>query len=159
MKTTAIYPGTFDPITKGHLDIIKRASKIVDELIIAVAQDTGKNTLFTQEERTELVKNEIKDFDNVKVAIFNGLVVDFFKKYEATFVIRGVRTIRDFESEFNMAVVNKNLFDNYETLFIPASEIEQFTSSTNVRTLVKLGAKISNYVSPIVENAILEKLK
>ncbi|GMO59479.1 MAG: pantetheine-phosphate adenylyltransferase [Rickettsiales bacterium] len=159
MKKVAIYPGTFDPITNGHLDIIQRASKIVDELVIAVAEDTGKTTLFTQKERTELVENEVKNLANVKVASFSGLVVNFFKEHQATFVIRGVRTIRDFENEFNMAIVNKKLFENYETLFIPANEIEQFTSSTNVRTLIKLGANIDNYVSLQVKNAILEKVK
>ena len=113
MKTVAIYPGTFDPITKGHLDIISRASKLVDILVVAVSQDAGKNPIFTQKERVELIENDIKEakLKNVKVIPFCGLLANFLKQQKANFIVRGLRTISDFENEFTMASMNKKLYN------------------------------------------------
>lgn len=156
MKTIAIYPGTFDPITKGHLDVVARASKIVGTLIVAVAQDTGKNPIFTQKERVELVEADINDLklENVKVIPFCGLLVDFLKQQEANFIIRGLRTISDFENEFTMAAMNRKLYNNIETIFLPAIDSNQFISSTLVRQISKLGGDIGQFVSKNVKEKI-----
>ena len=158
MKTIAIYPGTFDPITNGHLDIITRASKIVDTLIVAIAYDTGKNPIFTQKERTELVGYEVKDLLNVKVVPFSGLLVDFLEQQQANFIIRGLRTFSDFENEFTMAAMNKKLYNSVETIFLPAVESTQFISSSLVRQVAKLGGNIGQFVSGNVEKKLKEKL-
>ena len=160
MKRIAIYPGTFDPITKGHLDIIIRSSKIVDELIIAVAKDTGKNSIFSQEERTKLVKIDIKNskLNNVKVIPFSGLLVDFLKKQNANFVIRGVRNVNDFENEFTMASMNRELYNNIETILLPSLNSTSFISSTLVRQICSLGGDIEKFVSKEVKKEIIKKL-
>ena len=161
MKTTAVYPGTFDPITKGHLDIINRASKIVDVLIVAVAKDAGKNPIFTQKERVELVKNDIKELNlkNVKVIAFEGLLTNFLKEYNISFIIRGLRSALDFENEFITATINKKLYNNIETIFLPAVESTQFISSTLVRKVSKLGGDIGRFVSKNVKKKINKKFQ
>jgi pantetheine-phosphate adenylyltransferase len=159
MGVIAIYPGTFDPVTKGHLDIIDRSSKIVDTLIIAVAKDTGKKTLFDQEERANLIEHEIKKYKNVKVVRFSGLLCNFFRDQKANFVVRGLRTFSDFENEFLMAVTNKKLYNGMETLFLPATEDVQFTSSSLVKQISMLGGNVSFFITENVERAIREKLE
>ena len=161
MSTIAIYPGTFDPITKGHLDIVIRASKVVDKLIVAVAKDTGKNPIFTQEERKELVKYDVEQLNlyNVKVIPFSGLLIDFIKEQNANFIIRGLRTISDFENEFTMAAMNKKLFNDIETIFLPAVEATQFISSTLVKQIFKLGGDVSKFVTENVKNKLEQKFK
>lgn len=161
VKIIAIYPGTFDPITRGHLDIIRRASNIVDTLIVAVAKDTGKNPIFTQKERTELVEEDVKELglSNVKVMPFAGLLVNFLKEQNANFIVRGLRTISDFENEFTMAAMNKKLYDNIETIFLPALESTQFISSTLVRQVSRLGGNVGQFVSENVKKKINEKFK
>jgi len=159
MKTVAIYPGTFDPITKGHLDIVKRASRIVGTLIVAVAQDTGKNPIFTQKERVELVEADVNDLklENVKVIPFCGLLVDFLKQQNADFIVRGLRTISDFENEFTMASMNKKLYNDIETIFLPALESTQFISSSLIRQISRLGGDVGKFVSDNVKEKIKEK--
>ncbi len=161
MKTTAVYPGTFDPMTKGHLDIVRRASNIVDTLIVAVAKDTGKNPIFTQKERAELAEEDIKELNlkNVKVIAFEGLLINFLKEQNANFIIRGLRTISDFENEFTMAAMNKKLYNNMETIFLPAIESTQFISSTLVRQVSRLGGDIGQFVSENVKKKINEKFQ
>jgi len=158
MNTIGIYPGTFDPITKGHLDIIKRALLIVDKLIISVAKITNKKTLFDQKKRVELVKNDLKGLSTEKhrleVLPFDGLLVDFVKKNKANFIIRGLRTGSDFEYEFRMAAMNKKLFKNAETIFLPAIESTQFISSTIVKQIASLNGGISGFVSKNVEREL-----
>jgi len=155
MKTVGIYPGTFDPITKGHLDVIKRALLIVDKLIISVAKVSGKNTLFNQEKRVELVKKDLIGLSTEKhrleVLPFNGLLVDFVKEKKANFIIRGIRSGSDFEYEFRMAAMNKKLFENCETIFLPAIESTQFISSSIVKQIASLNGGISSFVSKNVE--------
>lgn len=159
MKTIAIYPGTFDPMTNGHLDIVKRASKVVDILIVAVAKDIGKNPIFTQKERTELATEDIKELNlkNVQVIAFEGLLINFLKEKNANFIIRGLRTISDFENEFTMAAMNKKLYNEIETIFLPALESTQFISSTLVRQISMLGGDIGKFVSNNVKKKIEEK--
>lgn len=161
MKTIALYPGTFDPMTKGHLDIVRRASNIVDTLIVAVAKDTGKNPIFTQKERAELAEEDIRELNlkNVKVIPFEGLLINFLKEQNANFIIRGLRTISDFENEFTMAAMNKKLYDNMETVFLPALESTQFISSTLVRQVSRLGGDIGQFVSENVKKKINEKFQ
>lgn len=154
----AIYPGTFDPITFGHLDIIKRASEIVDHLVIAVAKDTSKNPLFTVSERVELVKEEIinlKSDAKISVEPFEGLLVDFAAKKDAKLIIRGLRAVSDFEYEFQMFGMNSKLNPNIQTIFLPASENNHFIASKFVKEVARLGGDISKFVSPHV----VKKLK
>ena len=161
MKKIAVYPGTFDPITKGHSNIISRASKIVDNLIVAVAKDTGKNSLFSQEERTNLVKIEVQELklNNVKVLPFSGLLVDFIKKENIDFIIRGLRTNSDFENESIMASMNRELYNNVETIFLTSLNSTQFISSTLVRQILSLGGDIEKFISKKVKEEILKKIK
>jgi pantetheine-phosphate adenylyltransferase len=159
MKKIAVYPGTFDPITKGHLDIIKRAAKIADILIVAVSQDTGKNPIFTQTERVELVEDDVKSLgvNNIKVIPFCGLLINFLKQQNANFIIRGLRTISDFENEFTMAAMNKKLYNDIETIFMPAIESTQFISSSLVRQISRLGGDVGQFVSDNVKEKIIKK--
>ena len=157
----AIYPGTFDPITFGHLDIIKRASEIVDHLVIAVAKDTSKNPLFSLSERVELVKNEVKNlYDEGRISVeqFEGLLVDFAVKKNARIIVRGLRAVSDFEYEFQMFGMNAKLNPEIQTIFLPASENNHFIASKFVKEVARLGGNISNFVSPSVIKKLQEKL-
>jgi pantetheine-phosphate adenylyltransferase len=156
----AIYAGTFDPITLGHRDIVCRALKLADKLIIAVAQDTGKHPIFTLEQRAELVKAEISqlpasDAERVEVKPFSGLLVNFAREHKARMLVRGLRAVSDFEYEFQMALVNSRLDDELETVFLTASENTHFISSRFVKQVARLEGDISSFVSPHVA----EKLK
>jgi pantetheine-phosphate adenylyltransferase len=159
----AIYPGTFDPITFGHLDIIKRAIGIVDHLIIAVAKDNAKMPLFSIDERAEIIKQEIKIFDKsnlakISVMKFEGLLVDFACQQNATIIIRGLRAVSDFEYEFQMSAMNSRLDANIQTIFLPASENYHFTASKLVKEIARLGGDISKFVSKNVVNKLQKKL-
>ena len=160
MTIRAVYSGTFDPITKGHMDIIIRASKLFDNLIIAVAKHTGKNTIFSKEERTKLIENEINNakLKNVSVISFDGLLVDFLKQQKASFIIRGIRNAFDFEYEFNMANMNKQLYNGVETVFLPASIDTQFISSTLVRQISTLGGDVDKFVSKDIKEKLKKKI-
>jgi pantetheine-phosphate adenylyltransferase len=156
---TAVFPGTFDPITIGHIDIIKRASLLVDKLIVAVAKNTNKQNIFTQEERTTIVNKEIKEFKNVEVMMFEGLIVNFLKERGVNFLIRGVRNIVDFDYEIMMASTNKKLYKGVETLFLPTTETMRFISSSVVKQVLKLGGDISEFVTENVKKEIYKKMK
>lgn len=147
-----IYPGTFDPITEGHRDIIRRALHVVDELIIGVAEDTGKAPIFTIEERTELVKADIQSIDAERISVypFSGLLVDFARTHGATLLIRGLRAVSDYEYEFQMACMNNRLAPEMETVFLTASESTHFISSRFVKQIARLGGDISTLVTPLV---------
>ena len=160
----AIYPGTFDPLTLGHLDILRRAATVCDELIVGVAENTGKNPLFTVEERIKLVQqvieNEVKNVvvANIKVMGFNNLLVEFAHEQGASMIIRGLRAVSDFEYEFQMASANKRLHHSIETLFLMAAEQQHFVASRLVKEVAQYGGEIRSFVPEIVANAIAEKL-
>ena len=157
---TGIYPGTFDPITIGHLDIIRRALHVVDRLIIAVALDTGKEPVFTLDLRGALVREDIRtlgaDARRVEVHMFSGLLVNFAEEHGAHIVIRGLRAVSDFEYEFQMASINARMKPDIETVFLTASETTQFVSSRFVKQIARLGGDISSFVSPNVARHVKE---
>lgn len=147
-----IYPGTFDPITFGHMDIIRRALKVVDKLVIGVALDTGKAPAFDMELRGQLVREEIaslgeKEAARIEVKTFSGLLVNFARENEATLLVRGLRAVSDFEYEFQMASINSKLSPGVETVFLTASESTHFISSRFVKQIARLGGDISPFVS------------
>ena len=157
----AIYPGTFDPITKGHLDIIKRSSKFVDKLIIAVSENNKKKTLFNISERTEMIKKVIQDEGllNIDVDNFNGLLMSYANKKKANIVIRGLRAISDFEYEFQMTGMNYKLNPKIETVFLMSSDKYQLISSKLIKEINSLKGDISQFVPKTVENQLKKKLK
>lgn len=156
----AIYPGTFDPITFGHIDIITRASRLFDHIIVAPAIDNNKNPLFDIDERIELIKHETKFLENqVSVEKFEGLLVNFAKKKDADIIIRGLRALSDFEYEFQMFGMNSKLDPSIQTIFLPASEKHHFIASKFVKEVARLNGDISKFVSPFVAQKLNEKLK
>jgi pantetheine-phosphate adenylyltransferase len=154
----AVYPGTFDPITLGHEDIVRRAADLFDEVIVAVAGSTNKKTLFSLDERVALAKNVFENADNIKVVGFSGLLMQFVQDQGALMVIRGLRAASDFEYEFQLAGMNRKLYPQFETLFLTPSEQFMFISSSLVREVATLGGNVHAFVSPQVEDAINEKL-
>ena len=154
----AVYPGTFDPITLGHEDIVRRAADLFDEVIVAVAGSTNKRTVFSLDERVVLAKNVFKNADNIKVVGFGGLLMQFVQDQGAKMVIRGLRAASDFEYEFQLAGMNRKLYPQFETLFLTPSEQFMFISSSLVREVAVLGGNVHAFVSPQVEEAINEKL-
>ena len=155
----AIYPGSFDPVTFGHLDIITRSSKIVDELIIGVLMNKAKTPLFSVEERVKMLEDVTKDIANVKIIPFEGLLVDFAHKLNAKIVIRGLRAITDFEYELQMSQTNSILDDNIDTIFFTTSLEYAYLSSSTVREAAFYGADISRFVPESVVNQVYERLK
>ena len=159
MAQEAIYPGTFDPVTFGHIDVIKRASKIFEKVCVAVAKDTQKRTLFTLEERVGLLKEAVKNIKNVEVESFSGLVIAYAKTKKVNILIRGLRAFSDFEYEFQMALTNRRLDETIETVFLMPSEGSSFTSSTLLKEAASLGANVSSFVPDFVAKRLKEKLK
>ena len=155
----AIYPGTFDPITLGHLDIIKRASALFDKLIVAVTTNPSKKPLFLVEERIDMIKGMIDNIKNIEVKSFDGLLVDFANKEKATVIVRGLRAVSDFEYEFQMSFINRTLYPNVETIFLPATENVHFISSSSVKEITKLKGNTENLVPKKVQNKLIEKFK
>ncbi len=159
---TAIYPGTFDPITLGHCDIIRRATRVADRLVIAVASNPGKGPMFDADERVELVRQEVADLDTnraeVTVRPFGNLLMHFAEEIGATLIIRGLRAVSDFEYEFQMASMNARLNPHVETVFLTASETHQFISSQLVKEIARLGGDVSSFVSPRVTARIAERV-
>lgn len=154
---TAIYPGTFDPITFGHLDIIKRALKIADRLIIAVAKDNSKNPIFSVAERLKLIEQEVAHInqDNtIEVVGFEGLLIDFARQKKSDIIVRGLRAVSDFEYEFQMFGMNSKLDPSIQTIFLPASESTHFIASRLVKEVARLGGDVSKFVSKNVEQEL-----
>ena len=153
----ALTPGTFDPITSGHLDVIARASQLVDEVVVAVADSQKKGPLFTLEERVELVRQATAHLSNVRVEPFKGLLVDFAKELDATVVVKGLRAITDFEYEFQMTAMNYQLSPQLETLFIMSPPQYMYLSSSIVREISKMGGDLQQFVPPCVYEALKKK--
>ncbi len=158
-KTTAIYPGTFDPLTYGHLDVLKRASKLFDEVIISVAKDSSKNAILSLDERISIIEEVIKGIDNCRVESFDGLLVNYAKEKNANVIVRGLRAISDFEYEFQMALTNRKIAENIETVFLMPGEKYSFISSTLVREIAKYGGDVNDFVPPGAGKVILAKFK
>lgn len=154
-----LYPGTFDPITNGHIDLINRAAKLFDEIVVAVAIGHHKKPLFSLDERIELVERCTDHLKNIRVVGFEGLLVNLCKEYDATAVLRGLRAVSDFEYEFQLANINRELDGNFETVFLTPAQEYSFISSTFVREIAKLGGDVHKFVSPTVETALTEKFK
>lgn len=153
----AVYPGSFDPVTFGHLDIIKRAAKVVDELIIGVLVNKSKTPLFSMEERLNLLNEVTKEFENVKVMAFEGLTVEFAKKNDAKLIIRGLRAVTDFEYEMQLAQINHSVEDEIDTMFFTTSLEYAFLSSTLVKEVAYYGSDTTKYVPKVVSEALKEK--
>ncbi|MFN3395518.1 MAG: pantetheine-phosphate adenylyltransferase [Thermodesulfovibrionales bacterium] len=155
----AIYPGTFDPITNGHLDLVKRGVRIFDEVIIAVAPNPKKQPLFTLDERLRLIRESITDIENVKVEAFNGLLVDYVESKKAVAIIRGLRAVSDFEYELQIALMNRRLNSMIETVFMMPSEEYSFLTSSLVKEVSSFGGSVKGLVPEVVERALQEKFK
>ncbi len=158
-RITAVYPGTFDPVTNGHLDIIERASGLFDEVIVGIAHNINKNPVFTKEERKELVQESVKKFSNVKVEIFSGLLVDFALEKKAKVVIRGLRAVSDFEYEFQMSLTNRKLAPCVTTVFLMPNEKYTYLNSSLVRELAKFNGDVKSFVPPAVRKKLASKYK
>lgn len=153
----AVYPGSFDPVTYGHLDIIKRASKVVDEVIVAILKNNSKNPLFSLEERVRMLEDTTEEFPNVKIQTFDGLTVDFARSVEAMVMIRGLRAVSDFESEMQIAQTNHSLDPDIDTMFFTTSLEYAFLSSTIVREVASYGSDVSKMVPAAVEKMLRKK--
>ncbi len=154
----AVYPGTFDPFTKGHEDLVRRAATLFDEVIVAVADSQAKNPLFSLEDRVKIAKEVVTPFGNVSVAGFSGLLMDFIRENQAKIVVRGLRAVSDFEYEFQLAGMNRNLYPDVETLFLTPAEQYTFISGTMVREIALLGGDVSPFVNPLVLQHIQKRL-
>jgi pantetheine-phosphate adenylyltransferase len=153
-----IYPGTFDPITNGHLDVVSRALHLFDEVVLAIAADSTKKSLFTLEERKKLAEASMGPLSGrVRVVIFQGLLIDFVQKQDARAILRGLRAISDFEFEFQMALMNRKLEDKIETIFLMPKDTYTYLSSTIIKEVARLGGDISPFVPPVVEAAMRRK--
>jgi len=159
MSRTGIYPGSFDPIHKGHIDIINRATKLVDKLYIAVADSPHKLPLFDIDERKEMIENEFSSNDKIEVIAFDNLLIDLAKSLDAKILIRGLRVVSDFEYEFQMLGMNRQLDNNIETVFLMADAQRQSISSNFVKEISRLGGNISNFTNKFVEQKLKDKFK
>mgnify|MGYP003389025163 CR=1 FL=1 len=154
MTKPIIYPGTFDPITNGHIDIISRASRIFDHVVVAIAGSTGKSTVFSTEERLDLASEVLKEYDNVSVMRFDGLLVKFVAEQNSAMVLRGLRAVSDFEYEFQLAGMNRKMNAEIDTVFLTPSEQFTYISSSLIREISKLGGDVSTFVHPAVNAAL-----
>ena len=154
---TVLYPGSFDPVTYGHIDVIRRASAIFDKVVVAVARNSEKNALFTTAERIELIRQACPDLTNIEVTTFEGLMVDSLQKFQASAVIRGLRAVSDFEYEFQMALMNRELNEKCETLFMMPSPDYSFVSSRLIKEIASCGGSVDKFVPACVEEAMRKK--
>ena len=157
MAVSAMYPGTFDPITLGHEDLVRRALRIFDRVVVAVAANPGKEPMFSLDERVGLVKTVLADMDNVEVTGYSGLTVDFARDNNLQVIVRGLRAVSDFEYEFQLASMNRHLTDEVETVFLTPTEQFTFISSGLVREIATMGGDVTDFVSPTVRHALLER--
>lgn len=156
---TAIYPGSFDPLTNGHLDVIERAVKLFDRVIVAVAKNEGKQPMFSLEERLALVRETIKNIPTAEADTFDCLLVDYVNRRKAQAIVRGLRAISDFEFEFQLALMNRKLNENIETIFMMPKETYTFLSSRIIKEIARLGGDVHTFVPPHVRTALIEKMQ
>lgn len=159
MNNRAVYPGTFDPITLGHEDLIRRASRLFDTLIVAVADSGAKRPFFSRDERVDMARETLKNLKNVEVLGFSGLLMQFVQEHEARVVVRGLRAVSDFEYEFQLAGMNRGMYPDVETLFLTPGEQYMFISATIVREISVLGGDVSKFVPPLVARRLKDKIK
>ncbi|HUF81204.1 MAG TPA: pantetheine-phosphate adenylyltransferase [Burkholderiales bacterium] len=159
MNHKAVYPGTFDPVTLGHEDLIRRAARLFETVVVAVADSSAKRPFFTREERVEMTREVVKDLKNVQVMGFSGLLMKFVQDNHARVVIRGLRAASDFEYEFQLAGMNRGLYPDVETLFLTPGEQYMFVSATIVREISILGGDVKNFVPPLVARRMKEKIR
>lgn len=155
----AVYPGTFDPITRGHEDLVRRAGALFDQVVVGVADSKGKDPFFTLAQRVRLAREVLAAYRNVRVESFNGLLMDFIREHKARVILRGLRAVSDFEYEFQMAGMNRNLYPDVETLFLTPAEQYMFISATIVREIASLGGDVSTFVQPRVARALAAKVR
>jgi len=154
----AIYPGTFDPLTLGHEDLVRRASHLFDEVLVAVADSRTKRPFFTLDERVALAREVLAPYPNVRVEGFDGLLMDFLRRHDARIILRGLRAVSDFEYEFQMAGMNRSLNPDVETVFLTPAEKYQFISATMVREIASLGGDVSKFVQPLVHERLKQRI-
>jgi len=154
MKIRAVYPGTFDPVTNGHLDLIRRSAALFDEVVVAILRNTDKIPFFTPEERVDMLENVVQGLDNVSVTTFGGLLVDYVLQIEASVIVRGIRAVSDYEYELQMAMMNRRLSSKVETVFLMPAEAYSYLSSRLVREISALGGSVHGLVPPVVERQL-----
>ncbi len=159
MTVSAMYPGTFDPITLGHEDLVRRALRLFDRVVVAVADNPGKEPMFSVQERVDLAKMTLEGLDNVEVTGYSGLTVDFARENDLQVIVRGLRAVSDFEYEFQLASMNRHLTDEVETAFLTPTERFTFISSSLVREIATMGGDVTDFVSPKVKFALLKRCK
>ena len=157
MGTRAMYPGTFDPITHGHTDLVRRAARIFDKVVIAIAANPGKAPLFSLDQRVALARTVLADLPAVEVTGYSGLTVDFAEKHGLNVIVRGLRAVSDFEFEFQLATMSRHLTDKVETVFLTPTERYNFVSSTLIREIASLGGDVREFVHPLVVDALRER--
>ncbi|MGH8744399.1 MAG: pantetheine-phosphate adenylyltransferase [Burkholderiales bacterium] len=155
----AVYPGTFDPITRGHEDLVRRAASIFDAVVVAVADSRDKQPFFTLKERVDMARKVLADYQNVQVLGFSGLLMNFLRKHRAKIILRGLRAVSDFEFEFQMAGMNRILHPDVETIFLTPSEQYMFVSATMVREIATLGGEVGPFVKPLIAKKLKTKIK
>jgi pantetheine-phosphate adenylyltransferase len=159
MSVSAMYPGTFDPITLGHEDLVRRACRLFDKVVVAIAANPGKEPMFSLEERVNLAQTALSELDNVEVSGYDGLTVDFAQKNGLGVILRGLRAVSDFEYEFQLANMNRHLAEDVETAFLTPTETYNFISSSLVREICSMGGDISEFVSPAVNEALINRVR
>ena len=159
MNHKAVYPGTLDPITLGHEDLIRRAARLFDHLIVAVADSIGKRPFFTRDERVDMARRVLKDLKNVEVVGFSGLLMKFVRTHKVRVVVRGLRAVSDFEHEFQLAGMNRGMYPDVETLFLTPGERHMFISATIVREISILGGDVRQFVPPLVARRLRDNVK
>lgn len=157
-EAVAVYPGTFDPFTRGHEDLVRRSALMFDKVIVAIAQSHGKTPIFSLEERVAIAREILAPFSNVEVVGFDGLLMDFLRHHKARLILRGLRAVSDFEYEFQMAGMNRQLFPDVETVFMTPADEYMFISATMVREIAKLGGDVSKFVQPLVIERLRSKV-
>jgi pantetheine-phosphate adenylyltransferase len=157
MTVSAMYPGTFDPVTLGHEDLVRRASRLFDKVVVAVAANPSKKPMFTLDERVAMARHALAELDNVEVSGYSGLTVDFAVANDLEVIIRGLRAVSDFEYEFQLANMNRHLTEEVETVFLTPTGKYTFISSSLVREIASMGGNITEFVSPAVKQALLER--